>query len=313
MALLGLAAALAGCVSHAPTREDVPPAVERASRAVVRLAAERRGAHPLGGSAVLLPGGRAVTAAHLVTECEGWTLSAPEGVLAEGPPSQAVGLLDVAWLDAVATAPTTTPADAPPTRGQRAWLVGRESGLIETNVVHADPDAPLFSLRDGQDGDSGGGVFDAEGRLLGVVVLSGDLTLAVSVPWIERHDDAAIPGEATGLDANLLWGVVASRKGLWEDAARLLRVARSEAPGDAFVAFLLGRALLGTGDAAGAEECFLTVVALSPGDARAWHDLGAAHQAQGRQVQAVECYRRALRLRPSDWETRLALRRALGS
>lgn len=315
----------AGCGISPPVAEAAaaaPPTVAQAAAGILRIDTRREGGHTTLGCGVRFGVDGMLTAAHVVregTSCrivdaggDVWTAARVQWTAPE---------LDLTLLQL--TSPTTNPGrsvalsaakddlkpDAP------IWILGRRGGPRASRVARTSPHAPLFALIDAEIGDSGGAVVDSAGRLVGIVLLSGDPGYALSLAWLTRTGlpppgPIVLPTACPDQDSALLWGVMASRNRQWPAAARLLAQAHERAPTDPSIAFLLGKARLEAGDPAGAAQAFEAGVAQEPHNAHAWHDLGVACHRQGAFARAIECYQRALALDPWDPETSANLRAA---
>ncbi|WP_285723574.1 tetratricopeptide repeat-containing serine protease family protein [Geothrix rubra] len=167
-------------------------------------------------------------------------------------------------------------------------------------------------------GSSGGGLFDARGRLLGLTTFtaarSPRLSFAISISGLEALE--GLPAETPGrplrtgfTEAEDYLAALAEdprNAAEWEPAARAWVAAEPGSP-DAW--FALGLALdqaerreIRGGGAGGtgvqeAVEAYRRALALRP-EARVWNNLGVALDAQNRFVEAEHAFDEALKLRP---------------
>ena len=103
------------------------------------------------------------------------------------------------------------------------------------------------------------------------------------------------------------------KRGQFDDAIRLCLQELKSRPGYLSARVVLGRAYLGRGDHAKAEEEFQWVVELSPDNVRARVHLGQICEAQGRELDAIKHYEAALELAPLDREILASLHRVRSS
>jgi len=166
-------------------------------------------------------------------------------------------------------------------------------------------------------GSSGGGLFDARGRLLGLTTFtaarSPRLSFAISLSGLQALE--ALPAEVPGrpirtgfTEAEDYLSALAEdprNAAEWEPAARAWVAAEPESP-DAWFALGLAldqaerREVRGGGGGSGVQaavEAYRRALALRP-EARVWNNLGVALDAQNRFAEAEHAFEEALRLRP---------------
>jgi tetratricopeptide (TPR) repeat protein len=106
-------------------------------------------------------------------------------------------------------------------------------------------------------------------------------------------------------------GMQALRNQRWDDAVGSFRKALALAPGDASLRYWLATALLMSGDAAGAEREFRTVVRAQPDYARAHFSLGVLHERRGELAGAQREFEETVRYAPNLPEGHLRLAETL--
>lgn len=166
-------------------------------------------------------------------------------------------------------------------------------------------------------GSSGGGLFDARGRLLGLTTFtaarSPRLSFAIALSGLAALE--ARPAEAPGRPVRMGFTVAEDylsalaedprNAGEWEPAARAWVAADPESP-EAWFALGLAldqverREVRGGGGGTGAQaavEAYQRALALRP-EARIWNNLGVALDAQNRFAEAEHAFGEALALRP---------------
>lgn len=99
------------------------------------------------------------------------------------------------------------------------------------------------------------------------------------------------------------------KRGQFDDAIRLCLQELKSRPAYVSARVVLGRAYLGRGNHAEAEEEFQRVVELSPDNVRARVHLGQLSEAQGRSMDAIRHYEAALELAPLNQEILASLHR----
>jgi Flp pilus assembly protein TadD len=120
----------------------------------------------------------------------------------------------------------------------------------------------------------------------------------------------AVPGDA---DARHLLGLVAFRRGRYEEACEAIGAAVALRPDVALYRGNLGRARAAAGRLEEAEEALGAAIACEPGHADFHYDLGLVRARRGRTEEAVACYRAAIAREPAHAEAHNNLGSALAS
>jgi hypothetical protein len=186
-------------------------------------------------------------------------------------------------------------------------------------------------------GSSGGGLFNAEGELVGITTFylkeGQNLNFALPVEWIaeaarEKIQERPIV-EAPGAPApsiEEIWSPGAPAPSIWwerrvvalekaQDWHGLLAWCRrwTQAESGRELAWNgLGVAYEKLGRYREAIEAFLEALRLKPDYALAFYNLGVAYGEMGRQQEAIEAFRKALRLDPDDADAWIDLGFAYG-
>jgi serine protease Do len=161
-------------------------------------------------------------------------------------------------------------------------------------------------------GASGGGLFDAQGRLVGVLTfrLRGGQAHYFSVPvdWIDalRRDPAQfvpvgpLPGTAFWEQGEtappFLRAASLAQSRQWTEVSALARLWSAADPRDAGAPLALGDALEQLGQLADAESAFAEAVALDPDDATGWLRRGLLQARLGRLNEARDTLARLTQL-----------------
>lgn len=212
-------------------------------------------------------------------------------------------------------------SDAPDLqRGDALLAIGYTGGLglsysegVLVSRHRLDHSTVLRSSTFFNSGASGGGLFDAKGRLVGILTFrlrgADQHYFSVPVAWIadlrrinrwtevapisgqtfwERTDDGKAPFlRAAELSRAAQWPALVALAHRWIDADPL----------DAAASAALGEGLVQTGDLAGAETALARNVSLDPKDAEGWLKLGRVQHRLGRKAEAAASL---TRLRPLD-------------
>ena len=264
--------------------------------------------------------GVVVAAAQVVTSCHALTQTAAvrvrsgarrhDAVLALADPERDLCRLAVDGLQA--PVPRIAPASELKV-GQRVYAVGTPKGLertISEGIISSlRPRARSFVIQTTAPmsrGSSGGGLFDEEGRLVGIAAFTytrgQNLNFAVPASWVREIEDrvqarwarsGAVESGADPLGARFL---ALLDIGNAEAALTVAREWTLLAPIDALPRHALGRAFVALGRADEADAAFRSALRIRPDLLPAWLDLGALLAQQGNPTQALEAYSRAQEL-----------------
>ena len=198
--------------------------------------------------------------------------------------------------------------------GERVFAVGAPEGL-ETTFS----DGIISALRDFADGrliqvttpisqgSSGGGLFDAHGRLVGITT-SGmkegqNLNFAVPAEWITGLEQSQVSGtlEAAEEDSFLRWFMLAYAyhdDGEYQKAIDAYQEAIRLKPNHAKAWYNLGVNYGDLGEYQKAIDAYREAIRLQPDDAKAWSNLGVHYGDLGEYQKAIDAFREAIRLQP---------------
>lgn len=202
--------------------------------------------------------------------------------------------------------------------GERVYAIGAPQGLELTlseglisslrpyeGVQLIQTTAPIST------GSSGGGLFDTQGRLIGITTFQvkegQNLNFALPGEWVVAlPTHAATPPMAQGtvpaLNDPLVWFYLGSellQAQAWGPAVSAFQEAIRLKPdyADAWSGLAVGH--MGLGQDAQAIPFFREALRLKPG-AEAWGNLGQAYHMGRQWMQAIAAYREALRLKPDN-------------
>jgi tetratricopeptide (TPR) repeat protein len=195
--------------------------------------------------------------------------------------------------------------------GQRVYAIGAPKGLeltmsdgIISSLRELDSGRYIQTTAPISPGSSGGGLFDEEGRLIGLPTLYLDkgqqLNFALPVEWVKD-----LPGrhsvQAKGGQNETDWMNQAIALEEKEDWPRLLEHAQrwtKTQPKNADAWYGLGVAYANAGQANKAIEAYQQALRIDPEDAQAWFNLGSDYDNAGQATKAIEAYQQALRIDP---------------
>jgi tetratricopeptide (TPR) repeat protein len=264
------------------------------------------------GSGMILPSGRVATNHHVVERGTSYRVGrgkqlVPATLYAED------GDKDICLLDAkgIKGKPAQLGKAARLKVGNPVYALGAPKGMelsLSDGIVaqlHGGPPPFIQTTATISPGSSGGGLFDGEGRLVGLTTfyLEGvqSLNFAMPVEWI----DGVKPGSklaAEGIDHAEWLKRAAALKTMkdWQGLLEwCLKWTKSE-PENADAWYNLGIAYGVLRRYDDAIEACRQAVRINPEFALAWHNLGLAYSSLNRHNDAIEAYRQAVRINPED-------------
>jgi tetratricopeptide (TPR) repeat protein len=238
------------------------------------------------GSAVAVTPGEVVTNRHVIEDGVSWRLkrgdhSWPATITHLDPDHDLCQLK----AEGLAAPPATVRSSETLAVGERVYAIGSPegleltlsegliSGLREYEKAHIIQTSAAISP-----GSSGGGLFDVQGRLIGITTF-----------YLKEGQNLnfALPGE---------WLLaLASRP-----VSPVEKTKIASPTSQALSWFELASQMLFAGKNEKAVSAFREVVRLEPDNAYAWNDLGLAYEALCQYNQAMHAYQEAIRLKPED-------------
>jgi hypothetical protein len=214
------------------------------------------------------------------------------------------------------------PAESGNSKGLKAWnqvfAVGMPFGsspsLSEGMIVKlwGEP-PPLIQITAVISPDmSGGGLFDTEGRLIGLTTMykDGEHTLNFAMPaeWIREVRTGGNP--AKGRKGEVEWlkhAVILERMKDWE-GLHIWGLEWSKAlPSSADAPYFLGIASRNRKSYNEAVDAFRRSLEMVPENSAAWYNLGITYSGLKRHDEAIESYRQALRIEPDFTDAWISL------
>ena len=264
------------------------------------------------GSGVLLPSGRVATNCHVVNRGASYQVGQGKQLVSaflyaedrkkdicvlagkriHGKPAQLGKAADLKVGDTVYAVGAPYGLERSLSAGIVAQLRGGPPPLIQTTAAISP-------------GSSGGGLFDREGRLVGLTTfnLKGgqSLNFAMPVEWIGEVDPGRkLAAEGYGQSEWLKRSIALEKRKDWQGLLDWsLKWTKSE-PKNVLAWYNLGYAYDELNRYNDAIEALRQAVRIDPEYANAWNNLGAAYVELKRYNDAIEALRQAVRIDPED-------------
>jgi len=277
---------------------------------------------PVGlGSGVRLPSGDVVTNYHVVKTGVRYTVGqgkqATPATVKAGDPDKDLCLLTAPDLMAK---PARLGRAARLKVGEPVYAVGAPQGLelsLSEGIVsqlRGGPPPLIQTTVAISGGSSGGGLFNAEGELVGITTFylkeGQSLNFALPVEWIAEIARGKIRDRPRG-EAPVAPAPGTSPKDGWRDRALAMEKAQDwqvllahcrrwtqAEPGNALAWSSLGEAYGNLGRPGEAIEAYREALRLKPDSAEAWNNLGHAYGSLRRHREAIGAFQEVLRLKP---------------
>ena len=264
------------------------------------------------GSGVVLPSGKIATNCHVVKDGASFLVGRGKALASAtfhaGDADKDVCLLHPAKsFDKAAEIGKATRLKV----GEAVYAVGAPRGLeltLSDGIVSQLRGSPVPLIQTTaaiSPGSSGGGLFDSEGRLVGLTTLYIDegqnLNFAMPVEWLA--DLKAGKKAASTQLSQVDWLTRAVALETKEDWAGLLAWSKQWVkadPGNAVAWVAIGSAHQGLKQLDPAIAAYRQALRINPEDAVAWYSLGNTYADLKRHDDAIAAYRQALRINPED-------------
>lgn len=266
------------------------------------------------GSGVVIDAGQVITNCHVAQE--GRSLQVRQSgktfkaTLKYADPDRDLCQLSVPTL----LAPAVSMSSAKKLRvGQRVYAIGAPKGLeltlsegLVSSLRQLEGSQYIQTSAAISPGSSGGGLFDDQGRLIGITTFQlaegQNLNFALPVDWIEQLPKQA-QSALTSIRGELDWVNRATALAQKKDWARLLELSRKwvERAPDSVIAWdSMGHAQINLQQYSDAIIACRNALKIQSEDYFAWNNLGLAYHGLGQLDQANKAYKAALRIQPED-------------
>ncbi len=203
--------------------------------------------------------------------------------------------------------------------GQRVYAIGapqgRELTLSEGLISNLRPYEGSQYIQTSaaiSPGSSGGGLFDDQGRLIGITsfqfIEGQNLNFALPVDWIGELPKRAqaVPVAKTvakkgGLDS-LTRAIALEEKEDWQGLLKLSQQWVKREPENTVAWYGLGMSYNGLKQYDRAIQAYREALRIQPELAETWYNLGVAYNNLKQYDRAIQAYREALRIQPEDAE-----------
>lgn len=264
------------------------------------------------GSGVLLPSGLIATSCHVVVGGATYQVVQGEQTVAATLYAQDRDK-DICLLAATGFAgkPAQLGAAAGLKVGAAVYAVGAPKGLelsLSNGIVsqlRGGPPPMIQTTAAISPGSSGGGLFDDQGRLVGLTTLylrdGQNLNFAMPVEWIDqvvagKKTTRSNPGQGPWVQR----AVALEKAQKWEEMLAWCQQWTGKEPQSAAAWYSLGNAYGNLNRHQEAIDAYRQALKIRPNDAKVWCNLGAAFNTLKRHDEAIDGYRQALKIDPAD-------------
>jgi hypothetical protein len=278
---------------------------------VVVKALDAQGKVKMQGSGVLLPSGKVATNCHVVEGGASYQVGRGKQFV-QATLYAEDGDKDICILDAkdIGGEPAQLGKAATLTVGDPVYAVGAPRGLelsLSDGIVsqlRGGPPPLIQTTAAISPGSSGGGLFDGEGRLVGLTTLylkeGQNLNFAMPVEWISEVK----PGRKTAVKRHrqsewLKRSISLEELENWREMLNWCLIWTKSEPENAYAWFGLGRAYNGLNRYNDAIDAFWQTLRIDPGDAAAWYNLGSVYFHSGNRTTALQAVKELRRLDPA--------------
>jgi Flp pilus assembly protein TadD len=276
------------------------------------------------GSGVLLPSGRVATNCHVVEEGATYQVGRGKRLVSATIYADDVDK-DICLLDAksIRGKPVQFGKAASLKVGDPVYAVGAPKGLelsLSNGIVaqlRGGPEPLIQTTAAVSPGSSGGGLFDGQGRLVGLTTFyvegGQSLNFAMPAEWIDEVKPAQKPA-AQG-HRRIEWvkrAVALETMEDWQGLFDWCRMWMKNEPKNPWAWYGLGAAFYHLDRYNDAIEAYHQAIQIHREHARAWCGLGFAYGHLNRYNEAVEAYHQSVRIEPEDAQTWYGLGTAYG-
>jgi tetratricopeptide (TPR) repeat protein len=201
--------------------------------------------------------------------------------------------------------------------GEKVYAIGAPEGLeltisegLVSGLRDLDKDRIIQTSAAISPGSSGGGLFDAQGRLVGITTFylkeGQSLNFALPAEWAESLDDQPVKATASSNESSpafqaLVWfqvGWTTAMAGKYAESVSAFKEAlRLRPDGKTWLALGADYGFLGQHNKA--INAYREALRLNPDSWAAWSNLGGEYDALGQNDKAVDAYQKTVRLNPN--------------
>ncbi|MBW6504599.1 serine protease [bacterium] len=262
------------------------------------------------GSGVILPSGKVATNCHVVKEGASYQVGRGKqlvsAILYAEDRDKDICVLDAKGIEGI---PAQFGKAANLKVGDIVYAVGAPQGLelsLSDGIVaqlRGSPSPLIQTTAAISPGSSGGGLFDKEGRLVGLTTFyvegGQSLNFAMPVEWIsEVKPGRKLVAEGYGQTEWLITAAVHEELKNWQDMLNWCRKWTKSEPKNTLAWFSLAAAYKGLNRYNDAIEAYRQALRIDPEYALAWNNLGVAYYKLKRYDDAIEAYRQSVRINP---------------
>lgn len=200
--------------------------------------------------------------------------------------------------------------------GQKVYAVGAPQGLeltlsdgLISNLRPVEGGQYLQISAPISPGSSGGGLFDEEGRLIGLptfYLTEGQLlNFAVPVEWINELPKRSAPAPKVGKTTSNEWVnnfIDLMNKNDWPGLLKHALLWTKAQPGEVIAWANLGMAYKMSGQTAKAIDAYQQAIRIKPDFAEAWFGLGNTYVEIKQAAKAINAYQQSIHIKPDDAE-----------
>ena len=197
--------------------------------------------------------------------------------------------------------------------GERVYAVGASEGLelaVSEGVISGlhpyDATRLIQTTAPISQGSSGGGLFDSEGRLVGITTVfirkGQNLNLVLPSDWVISLERRPIHEDTLKQKSNVeVFSLLAAAFGLRKDPQEglpLIRQAITSSPNDPNLWYYLGWFQFCSNDYLNATESLKKAISLGADHAESWLYLASSYNATNEADKAYECFKKSLQFNP---------------
>ncbi len=201
--------------------------------------------------------------------------------------------------------------------GQRVYAIGTPKGLeltlsegLVSSLRQYEGSQYIQTSAAISPGSSGGGLFDDQGRLVGITtfqVIDGqNLNFALPVEWISELPNRSQNTASESNKNTLYWlnqMIAIQKKKNWKELLKLSQQWLKKEAGNAFAWYSMGSAYAELKKYDEAIKSYRKALSIEPESASFWNDLGLAYAKSKQYSKAIDAFRESIRIEPEYDDT----------